>query len=844
VIYKLINVISHSSEIKEVYSSLEVTDQGLSEVEAKLRLEKFGPNELELTKINYFSILINQVKSPVIYILVIAAFLSFFLGDSQDFFIIMGIILINTLIGFTQELKAEFSTAELKKLTETKVIVLRENVKKEVHSSSLVPGDIVILSVGDMVSADIRLIDSNSLLVDESTLTGESFPVEKDAGALLETTALPYELENMVLSGTLIVKGDGLGIVVKTGESTYFGSIAKKTMEASPQSPLNMALNSFLKKYLIFIVITLAIVGSVYYYKERALKDTIYILLALLVSAIPEGLPIVITLVLAYGARILHQKKVLVRQLAAVETLGNTTVIASDKTGTITEGKLTVKKIYTDDEEKLRLVSALCNESIDEKGDPVDVALAKWLGGDYELLREKHKQIELFPFDSEARMMATRNRVGKKEMVFIKGAFDSIVHKAKNKIIHNFAREHNLMAEKGLRVIALGIGEGKDPFNSGFTLVGLIGFIDPPKPGVKEAIATAAKAGIRVIMITGDNPLTAKAVAEEIGIYKEGDRILTGREIETMTDEALLLALEETTVLARILPEFKYKIVKLLRQKKEIIAVTGDGVNDVPAIKAADLGIAMGNGTEAAKSSAKMILIDNNLQVIIDAVKEGRIIAENIKKVVYYLLSSSLSQISLIFISVILSLPLPLYPIHILWINLVADGVQDKTFPFIKEEGNVMANKPKKIDQLFLDNSQIFRIIASTFVITAANLVFFIYMINNYHLDIATTAVFTSMVFSQWVNGIHAQKEKEPFFKNLKSSFTINPYIWVGITLGIILQGIAVYFMHTWLETVSLSLEHFYPILITTAAVFFGIEIVKWITIFIESRPIGKKKDQ
>lgn len=833
--------ICHDVNIKRVIDELNSSDKGISENEAKNRLKQYGLNQLDEEKISYFSIFINQFKSPVIYILIFAAILSYFIGDAADFWIILGIIIINSIIGFWQEVKAEASAEALKKLTETKSVVLRDGKKCVIHSSQLVIGDIILLTEGDSIAADIRLTETKNLLVDESTLTGESLPVEKDAKLILKKETLPYELKNMVLSGTIVVKGHATGIVVKTGKNTYLASIAEKASEKSPQSPLTRAMGSFMKKYVIFIFASLFIIGIVDYIKDFNMIDIAYTLIALLVSAIPEGLPIVLTLVLAIGSRILSKKKVLVRHLPAVETLGNATIIVSDKTGTITEGKLGVKKIFTHNESELRHVAALCNESENGKGDPIDVALSKWIGSDFTKVRKQYLQKDIFSFDTTLRIMGTKNVFNNKEFCYIKGAYEIMAKRATNNSTA-FLKKHDEFAEEGLRVLAFGICENDDFVNSTIKLIGLIGFVDPPKEGVKDAILVARDAGLRVMMITGDNALTAKTIAREVNIWAKGDLVITGQEIEDMNDEKLSLVLLKTTVIARALPEHKYRVVKLLQEKKEIVAVTGDGVNDVPALKAADLGIAMGSGTEAAKSVSKMILIDNNIKIIISAIKEGRIIADNIRKVIYYLLTSSLSQIFLILGALLMSLPLPLYPLHILWINLVADGVQDKTFPFIKEEGNVMKRKPKNIDNLFFDKHQILKLIISTVIITSVNLILFVYMLNNYSVEVSITVIFTSMVFSQWVNGIHAQKEKEPFFKNVKHSFVINKFIWIGILIGLCLQALAVFVLDKWFKTAPLTLEHFKILAISTILIFLLIELSKWIWYFIEEKNMKSLK--
>lgn len=823
-------MLPHASKIGQVLESVDSSLTGLKSFEVEKRLKQYGRNELDEEKTNYFLLFLSQFKSPVIYILMIAAFLSYFIGEKNDFYIIIFVILTNSVIGFWMEVKAEFSVNELKKLTQTQMTVIRDKKNIEIPSSELVPGDIVFLSEGDIIAADIRLIESVNLSIDESSITGESLPSEKDAEVVLKDKTLPYELKNMALSGTMVVKGKGKGVVVKTGKNTYFAGVAEKALEKSPQSPLTKALGIFLKRYVAFIFLSLFIISLTYFYLNRTFQDLIYTLLALLVSAIPEGLPIVLTLVLAVGSLILSRKNVLVRHLPAVETLGSTTVIASDKTGTITEGVLAVKKFFAKNEEELKIVSALCNDADEKKGDPVDKALLKWLGKDYYEIRNKNQQIGLYSFDIKRKSMATINNYHGKPYFFIKGAFEELVKNCTNKDVKALEKAHDSMAENGLRVLAFGIGDSpcKDILETKIRIVGVIGFIDPPKHGVKEAVSIAKKAGIRVLMITGDNRLTAKAIAKEVGIFEEGDTVLTGEEIDALNNEELELKLKKTTVLARVLPEHKYKVVKIL-QKSEIVAVTGDGVNDVPALRAADLGIAMGSGSQAAKSASKMILVDSNLKVITNAVREGRIIADNIKKVIHYLLVSSMSQILLIFFSIILNLPLPLYPLQILWINLVGDGVQDKTFPFIKEEGNVMARHPKKIDQLFFDKDQVMRIVFSTAIIASVNLILFIYMLGRYRVDVAITSVFVSMVFSQWINGIFSQKESEPFFKNLKYSFTINKFIWVGIMAGIILQLIPMFLLRNWFKTTPLSFEQYAPIAISLILIFMILETVRWI---------------
>ena len=374
---------------------------------------------------------------------------------------------------------------------------------------------------------------------------------------------------------------------------------------------------------------------------------------------------------------------------------------------------------------------------------------------------------------------------------------------------------------------------GNDPSSWRLNLLGLIGFLDPPKNGVKDAVLTAKKAGIRVVMITGDYPLTAKAVAKEVGIWKEKDSILTGEQVAQLDDNSLFEAMKKTTVLARIIPEQKYRIVKVLQSKGEVVAVTGDGVNDVPALKAADLGIAMGSGTEAAKGVAKMVIVDNNLGIIVDAIKTGRVTADNVRKVIYYLLSTNMHQIFLLAMAIFSGLPLPLYPIMILWINLVTDGTQDKTFPFIKAEDNVMDRYPIKPGKQFFDQKQLFRILFFGLVMGIASYILYVYLLNNYSYEFAVSVTFVSVVVPQWINGIQTQKEKEPFFKNIRKSFTINPYIYIGAAIGLALQLSAMYLVPEWFGVVPLPLDKWiYPIALAGLA-FFALEARKIIEFYM-----------
>jgi len=822
----------HTLSIEETFKRLESTTQGLSSDEVKRRQKHFGKNVLIEEKISKFKIFLRQFKSGLIYILFVASFVSILIGEWTDFLVINCIILINGLIGFWQEIKAEASITALKKMTESKNQAMRDGKFISIASSELVPGDYIIFHEGEVVTADIRLTESTGLMIDESSMTGESVPIVKDHSAILPENSLPYELVNSLLAGTVVVRGSGHGVVAKTGAKTYLASIAEKAKEASPETPLNKALRYFTRNYIILLVALFFLMGAIGFLQGRAILNISYILLASLVSAVPEGLPIVLTLVMVLGALALSKRQALIRYLPSVETLGSVTIIASDKTGTITEGRLVVKEVYSKELEKLQMIAALCNDSHDGLGDPLDVALSKWVEG-YDGIRKEYPRSWTHSFDMRLMLMATAHKINDTEELLIKGAFESLKEKVENKEeLQELDNVFSSFLDQGLRVIAFGSGKWEnnhDPASWKIKIVGLVGFLDPAKDGVKEAVIAAKKAGVRVVMITGDHPMTAKAVAKEVEIWAENDQILTGKEIEGYSDKRLLEALRVTTVLARILPEHKYRVVKLLQESKEIVAVTGDGVNDVPALKAADIGIAMGGGTEAAKSVSKMVITDNNLRIIVEAIRNARVIARNIRKVIYYLISTSLQEIVLIALAIFSNLPLPLVAIQILWINLVTDGVLDKTFPFIKEEGDVMADRPCRPEKQFFDFRQIIRILSFGIVVGLLCFFLYIHLIEAYEMKMVSTIIFTSVVFAQWANGIQAQKDSEPFLKNVVRSFTINPLIFWGVALGIVLQCSIIYFAPILFHSVPMDLEHWrYPLLVFFLA--FGIvEIRKWI---------------
>ncbi len=824
----------YSITYKEVLDLLDSTEKGLPVSEAKKRVQLLGKNILEEEEEKNIYIFIRQFSNPLTLVLIAAAIITGFLGRFLDTGVITFIVLVNGFLGFFHELKAKGSYESLKKKTETKSKVLREGKIIEVPSSEITLGDIVILSEGDVVPADIRLIESTGLMVDESLLTGETVPVEKVADITLPEDTPVNERKNILFKGTVVVRGKGKGVVYAIGEDTEIGKITVKIKERSPETPLNRSIRIFTKKWIFLLAFVLSIIFILGLLEGKDLYTLSLLIVSEMVSAVPEGLPLVITFVLIIGALKLSKKNVLVKYLPAVETLGSTTYIIADKTGTITEGKLKVEDVYFVEKVKLLLASALCNEATDEKGDPLEVAILKWLddlGFDWKKVRKEYKKLWEYPFDTNLRIMATVNEIYGKKFIFVKGAFETLKTIAAEDV-EKLQSVHDKMAENGLKVIAVGYAE-IDKIPDSITeikinMAGLIGFFDPPKEGVLEAVEMSRKAGIKVVMVTGDNVKTAISIGKAVGIYKEKDIVMKGKDLNLYTDEELYRVLQRVSVVARATPEDKYRIVKVLQSHGEIVSVTGDGVNDVPALRVADLGIAMGSGSNAAKEVAKMIITDNNLKVIVDAIEYGRNIAVNLKKAIYYLVSCSLGELGLITSSFLLNLPLPLHPIQILWINLVTEGVQDKTFAFNKKEKNLMENKPERIERMLFDKKQIVDILFSGVSMAVITLSLFIYYLNIFNVKHATAVAFTSLVVNQWFNGIQATVNR-PFFKGFKENISFNRYMFLGIGVGFVLQIIALYIFPSVFHAEMLSFKDWFIILLSGLVFFFLLEAKKWL---------------
>ncbi len=740
----------HNMSFKDVATELEVNpDIGLTEKEAMKRLHKYGPNEL-LTKKNKPLIIkfFEQFKDFMIVTLIIAAIISFLVSllegnfDLVDPIIILLIITLNAILGVIQEAKAERSLDALKKLAAPNAIVKRNGIIESIESSKLVPGDIILLEAGYFVPADARLIESVNLKVEESSLTGESTPVEKDADVILKESAILSERHNLVLSSSIVTYGRGTAIVIKTGMNTEVGHIARLIMnDEAPATPLQRKLaetSKILGVSALGICIVIFILGI---FKNMPVFDMFMTSVSLAVAAIPEGLPAIVTIMLSLGVQRMAKKNAVIRKLPAVETLGSATIICSDKTGTLTQNKMTVTKIHSINGEErfnsalakdILTMAALCNDSIlqiDHKevtttGEPTENALvmaAYQSNINKQKLELTYPRVCEIPFDSTRKLMTTVHKMNGSYRVITKGAPEVLLKRCSH-IYHNgsthaintgalkeLIKQNQQMAGQALRVIAIAYKDmdclDSKKLECNLTFLGLIGMIDPPREEVKAAVNECQMAGIKPIMITGDHISTACAIGKELGILSNNRESISGAELNTMDDKCLAEHIYDYSVFARVSPEHKVRIVKAFQANNEIVAMTGDGVNDAPALKTADIGCAMGiTGTDVAKNAADMILTDDNFATIVSAVKEGRGIYDNIKKAIHFLLSSNIGEIMTIFVAILLGFPTPLVAVQLLWVNLVTDSLPAISLGVEPVEKDIMKRKPVPPDHgLFAD---------------------------------------------------------------------------------------------------------------------------------------------
>ena len=815
----------HSKTAEETGLMLNTdTAYGLSDSEAEKRLEEYGENTIESSKkkkgiIGRFFAQLNDI---MIIILLAASAASFGVSllkgeaDFTDSVIIIAIVILNAVMGVFQESRAEKAVEELKKMSAPKARVIRSGKIKEIPSEEIVPGDILILEAGDMVSADARIIENNGLTTDESALTGESHPVSKNTDNYAENTPVADRL-NMVYSSSYVTGGRGKAAVTATGMSTEVGKIASMIDDSQDsETPLQKRLDNTGKILGITAIGICAVIFVIGIMRKYAPFDMFMTSISLAVAAIPEGLPAIVTIVLAIGTQTMSKKNTIVRTLPAVETLGSAEVICTDKTGTLTKNKMKAVKIRglsdkmsLNDKKFVIRLAALCTDCRYEDrryiGEPTEVAVveaAEEMGEKKERLEAVMPRIDEIPFSSERKMMTTVQDFGTDEKLCItKGApervlklckFASTDIKMDKRTYSELEKANESMASSGLRVLAVAYKQtsksDRQPEND-LVFAGFIGMTDPPRDEAADAVAECRKAGIKVVMITGDHALTAKAIAEQTGIYNDGSLIVSGTELDNMDEKILDSKLEDISVFARVSPEHKLKIVEAYKRKGKIVAMTGDGVNDAPALKTADIGCAMGgNGTDVAKGASDMIITDDNFATIVSAVREGRIIYGNIRKSVHFLLSSNIGEILTVFLAMLFGWGAPLLPIHLLWVNLITDSLPAVALGLDRPEDDVMEKGPASADKNLFADGLGERIAFEGIMIGALALMAFgagRILSDSMQQETAMTMAFAVLSLSQLVHAFNMRSEKSIFRIHLFS----NKFLCLAFVIGTLMQA-------------------------------------------------------
>lgn len=827
----------YALSIKNIFEDLKTNEHGLTTVEAEFRQKKFGFNALPAEKSDsILKIFINQFKSPLIYILLICSLVVILLGEVSDGLIVLGVLFFNSIIGTIQEGKAQNTLLALKNFTETSTTVVRDGKEFIIPDKELVPGDIVIIQEGEKIPADARIISSNNLKIDEASITGESVPLFKDNDEILDENLPVHSQKNMVFKGTNVASGNAKVVIVLTGVKTYIGKIAKQISKIDTDIPLKAEVKK-LSQGLIYVVGVVSVCIFLYGIFNGYTFTNIFItVVSLAVSAIPEGLPIVITLVLASGVWRMSKKNVLVKKLQAVEALGQATVIAVDKTGTITKNELIVSKVWINgkmyeisgsgyestgaitpsiDEElldfaRISTLSSGARISFDEKnkvwkvtGDPTEAAMLVFgekAGFNRDDLKNEIKITSENPFDFKLKHHSFHYDHNGQNNFAVIGAPEAVFSICNLSDVERLNLEKVFLdlSEEGLRVIAI----AKNKVFKGF-----LAMKDTLRPEVFDSMKKSRQAGIKVVMITGDHKITARSIAREAGIFVEGDDIITGEELDSLSDEEVVSRLEKVSVFARVTPENKSKIIRLYKMKGEIIAMTGDGVNDAPSLVTADLGVGMGKiGTEVAKEASDIVLMDDNFGSIISAVEEGRGIYKTIKRVILYLFSTSAGEMLTIIVALfVLDYPLPILAAQIIWLNLVTDGFLDVALAMEPKQKNLLANTSNRKKRSLFDRLMVTRMIFMAVPMMVGTLIFFGQYFEH-DIEKAWTISLTILAMFQWFNAWNCRSET-------KSIFTMNPFSNIYLILATLvvvgLQIFAVYnpFMQGILKTVPLTFD-------------------------------------
>ncbi|UCG11297.1 MAG: HAD-IC family P-type ATPase [Deltaproteobacteria bacterium] len=874
-------------DVKETFQKLKTSEEGLTDAEVKERLAQYGANIFAREeKISKLIILLSQFKSPLIYILLIAGLVTLFLHEYIDTSVIVAVVILNAIIGYVQEFKAEESMRALKKMVLPKARVLRNRKEKEIDSEELVPGDVVLIASGGKVPADLRLFKTIELKIEEAPLTGESIAVEKITSPIKEDNLTPGDQKNTAFMGTTVVSGRGRGIVVETGTKTVLGQIAEEVREVEvAKTPVQDKLEKFAKLIGILVVGFSAAVFGAGIWRGENMSEMFMIAVATAVAAIPEGLPVAVTVAMAIGVTRMARRNAIIRKLAAVETLGSTTVICSDKTGTLTKNEMTVRLMYDGEHtyeitgsgyepkgeilhEKLPLearerknlehvlrIGLLCNESdIYEEnglhkveGDPTEGSLivaAVKAGLDPVEERRNYPELAILPFESERGYMATLHKHEDKKFIFVKGSPEHVLDMCTDCLIEGELKSKQIVnastffAQEGLRVLAMGFKEvppdkeelTHQDIEEGIIYAGLQGMIDPPRLEAIAAIEGCRKAGIRTVMITGDHAVTAVAIAKRLGIGGDESKVLTGKNLEAMSEEDLFRAVKGVSVYARVSPQHKLMITQQLMKQGEVAAVTGDGVNDAPALKAAHIGIAMGGtGTDVAKEASDMVLADDNFATIFSAVEGGRVVYDNVKKVTLFLVSCGFGELIAILSTIAMGLPIPYIAVQILWLNLVTNGLQDVALAFEPGEKAILQRPPRSPKEGILSSLMIQRTLLMGSVLAAGTLFVFITRLEaGMPLEKARTAALTTMVFFQFYQALNCRSETQSIFK---MSLTKNPFLLFSMLAAFFAQLAVLYVPAlSWIfRTEPITVMGWVEILLVTLTIVIVIELDKWI---------------